>query len=89
MVQGPSVSFMRELVTAASNIRKVRNVHHSIRQQENFGMISDYMCQTETTPHYEQVGGSITADVLILQAGIETFVENSAMGSFFSSLGYN
>lgn len=35
-----------------------------------------------------QVGPSITADVLILQAGIEIFVENDAMGRFFSSLGY-
>lgn len=35
-----------------------------------------------------QVGPSITADVLILQAGVEIFVENDAMGRFFSSLGY-
>lgn len=35
-----------------------------------------------------QAGPSITADVLILQAGIEIFVENDAMGRFFSSLGY-
>ena len=37
---------------------------------------------------FVQVGASITADVLILQAGIEIFVENAAMGTFFSSLGY-
>ena len=36
---------------------------------------------------FTQAGASITADVLILQAGVEIFVENAAMGTFFSSLG--
>ena len=33
------------------------------------------------------MGAAISVPVLILQAGVEIFVENKAMGTFFSSLG--